>query len=99
MPLKILHSFFVLLRRGFRFKCSEIPSLARLWIFLPRIQPIPTVLKLADHATASLLCIANTGENAPENSLVEKIACRELAENIVEQVRRRMGPHRCLYDI
>ena len=63
----------MLLRRGFRSKCSEIPSLARLRVFLPRIQAIPAVLKLADHVTASLLCIVNSGENTPENSLAEKL--------------------------
>jgi hypothetical protein len=37
MPFKVLHGFFVFLRRSFRFERAQISSLAGLRILLPRI--------------------------------------------------------------
>ena len=49
MPFKVLHGFFVFLRRSFRVERAQISSLASLWILLPRIQSITAGFKFPDH--------------------------------------------------
>jgi hypothetical protein len=53
--LEILHSFFVLLCRASGAEGSEIPALAGLGVFLPRVQAIFTGLQFSNHM--NLRCV------------------------------------------
>jgi hypothetical protein len=40
LPFEILNRFFVFLRPSLRIERAEISAFCRLWILLPRIQPV-----------------------------------------------------------
>jgi len=50
MPLEILHGSFVLLGRFTRPECSEILSLAGLWILLSGVQTVFARFEFSDHS-------------------------------------------------
>ena len=54
MPFEILHGALVLLRGGAGGERAEVPALARLRVYLARVQPILTVAQLANHRGAYL---------------------------------------------
>ena len=54
MPLEVLNGAFVLLRPSLCIERAEISSLARLRIFLARIQPILPGFQFPDHAVPSI---------------------------------------------
>jgi hypothetical protein len=54
LALEKLDSPFVFLGGGLTFESAKVSAPAGFWVFLPRVQPIPSRGKFADHGLSPL---------------------------------------------
>ena len=65
MPFEKLNCSFVVFCSGLAFERAEISSLARLWILLSRVQPVPTGFHSFYHCGLSFVYSVLAGRHRP----------------------------------